>query len=95
MNFHFAQSAEEMQRSVLRGDQLHVFEENGDDGQLRLVCNVENSRLTLLHAHAVAARAFRKHDEMKFLSAPTEVLQFIEAIRVEFSALEEKTDFTA
>lgn len=56
---------------------------------------MENSGLASGYVHAVAARAFGEHDEMKLFASATELLKFVDAIRVVLPAFQQKTDLAA
>lgn len=91
LNFHFVKAAEGMEAASLGGDQLHVGNEDRHDGDARFLRDEINPRLTGGHVHAVAARAFGKHDEMKFFARATEGLEFLDAIGIHLAAFEQES----
>lgn len=95
LDFHFVQAAKGMEAAGLGGDQLHVGDEDGHDRNARFLRDEINPRLTGGHVHAVAARAFGKHDEMEVLARASESLEFREAIEIHFAALEQEANPTA
>lgn len=95
VDFDFAESADGMEAAALGGNELHVFEEHGDDWQASFLGDVVEAGLAGADAKAIAASAFGENDEMKFMCGATEVLKFANAAWIEFASVEEEANTAA
>jgi hypothetical protein len=95
VDFDLSQAADGMEAAGFSGDKLHVFEEDGNHGETRFLGDIVEARLTRTNANAIAARAFRKNDEVKSGGGAAKALEFADASRIEFAAFEQKANAAA
>ena len=95
MDFDFAEPTDGMKAAGFCGNELHVFEENRNHCEARFLGDVIEAWLARADADAVATRAFRKDDEVKFIRGSTKFLQFANTAGIEFAAFEQKADAAA
>ena len=95
MNFDFAQTANGMVTASFRGNQLHVFEKDGNYRQARLLCDVIYAWLARANANTIATGPLREHDQVKFTRGPAKVLEFTNAARIQFATFKQETNSAA
>src|SRR5436305_12701767 len=67
VDFDFSQAADGMEAASFGGDKLHVFEEDRDHRKPRFLGDVIKARLARTDTNTIAASAFRKNNEEKFV----------------------------
>jgi len=92
MHLYFAQPAERVIAAVLRGNELHVLNEERNDGHLRGLRDVVQTRLAGADMDTVATCAFGKYDERALAARATKGLEFSDAVRVQLPAFEQEPD---
>jgi len=95
VDLHLPQTTQRMKLPMLRGDQLHVLNEERDNRNLCSLRDVVQAWLAGRDVDAVTTRAFREDHERELTGCATKGFQLLDAARVQLPTFQQKADVVA